>query len=317
MNVIDWLLDSDPAIRWQVMRDLTDAPADGGRGRARPGRPRGLGRRSARRPARRWLLGRRRVLARVDVDDVQPPAAARLRRRSDRGVGAASARAGPRQREVGVRRPPLLRRRGRAVHQRPGRRDRRLLRPGRARHRRPPPDRADGRWRLELRAGARARWLDARVVRHDDQRPRGAARVRARDRRRTRDVAAARERGQEYLLERRLLRRLSDGEIGDRKWLHFAFPDRVALQRPARPRSPARRRRRAGRASHRGDRARRVEARRRRPLAARPRPSRRAARWTSASARAQPSRWITLRALRVLRWAGRAEAALSSSSASA
>jgi hypothetical protein len=28
MNVIDWLLDSDPAIRWQVMRDLTNAPAD-------------------------------------------------------------------------------------------------------------------------------------------------------------------------------------------------------------------------------------------------------------------------------------------------
>jgi hypothetical protein len=26
MNTIDWLLDSDPAIRWQVMRDLTDAP---------------------------------------------------------------------------------------------------------------------------------------------------------------------------------------------------------------------------------------------------------------------------------------------------
>jgi hypothetical protein len=26
--VVDWLLDSDPAIRWQVMRDLTDAPAE-------------------------------------------------------------------------------------------------------------------------------------------------------------------------------------------------------------------------------------------------------------------------------------------------
>ena len=26
--VIQWLLDSDPSIRWQVMRDLTDAPAD-------------------------------------------------------------------------------------------------------------------------------------------------------------------------------------------------------------------------------------------------------------------------------------------------
>jgi hypothetical protein len=28
MTSIDWLLDSDPAIRWQVLRDLTDAPAD-------------------------------------------------------------------------------------------------------------------------------------------------------------------------------------------------------------------------------------------------------------------------------------------------
>ncbi|HYS09055.1 MAG TPA: hypothetical protein VEP66_09930 [Myxococcales bacterium] len=27
MTVIDWLLDSDPSVRWQVMRDLTDAPA--------------------------------------------------------------------------------------------------------------------------------------------------------------------------------------------------------------------------------------------------------------------------------------------------
>jgi hypothetical protein len=28
MTVLDWLLDSDPAIRWQVLRDLVDAPAD-------------------------------------------------------------------------------------------------------------------------------------------------------------------------------------------------------------------------------------------------------------------------------------------------
>jgi hypothetical protein len=27
-DVIGWLLDSDPSIRWQVMRDLADAPAD-------------------------------------------------------------------------------------------------------------------------------------------------------------------------------------------------------------------------------------------------------------------------------------------------
>jgi len=28
MNVVDWLLDSDPSVRWQVMQDLTDAPAE-------------------------------------------------------------------------------------------------------------------------------------------------------------------------------------------------------------------------------------------------------------------------------------------------
>jgi hypothetical protein len=28
VNSLDWLLDSDPAICWQAMRDLTDAPPD-------------------------------------------------------------------------------------------------------------------------------------------------------------------------------------------------------------------------------------------------------------------------------------------------
>src|SRR5712664_943172 len=28
MDIVAWLLDSDPAIRWQVMRDLTDAPEE-------------------------------------------------------------------------------------------------------------------------------------------------------------------------------------------------------------------------------------------------------------------------------------------------
>jgi len=27
VNVIGWLLDGDPAVRWQVLQDLTDAPA--------------------------------------------------------------------------------------------------------------------------------------------------------------------------------------------------------------------------------------------------------------------------------------------------
>lgn len=37
-------------------------------------------------------------------------------------------------------------------------------------------------------------------------------------------VAAARVRGQEYLLERRLFRRLSTGEVVDAAWTRFAFP---------------------------------------------------------------------------------------------
>jgi hypothetical protein len=28
VSVVDWLLDSDPSVRWQVMRDLTEAPAE-------------------------------------------------------------------------------------------------------------------------------------------------------------------------------------------------------------------------------------------------------------------------------------------------
>lgn len=37
-------------------------------------------------------------------------------------------------------------------------------------------------------------------------------------------VTAARDRGQEYLLERRLFRRLSTGEVVDAAWTRFAFP---------------------------------------------------------------------------------------------
>ena len=39
------------------------------------------------------------------------------------------------------------------------------------------------------------------------------------------DVAAARIRGQEYLLERHLLRRLSTGELAQPRWLYLAFPN--------------------------------------------------------------------------------------------
>ena len=77
MNVIDWLLDSDPAIRWQVMRDLTDAPADEVAAERARVDPRGMGRAAARAPGRRRHVERRRLLPGVDVDDGDAPAALR------------------------------------------------------------------------------------------------------------------------------------------------------------------------------------------------------------------------------------------------
>ncbi len=38
------------------------------------------------------------------------------------------------------------------------------------------------------------------------------------------EVVTARRRGEEYLLDRRLLRRASDGEIGQQRWLEIGFP---------------------------------------------------------------------------------------------
>jgi hypothetical protein len=40
------------------------------------------------------------------------------------------------------------------------------------------------------------------------------------------ELVAARRRGEEYLLERKLFRRKSTGEVVDRAWLQFSFPTR-------------------------------------------------------------------------------------------
>ena len=120
------------------------------------------------------------------------------------------------------------------------------------------------------------------------------------------DLAVARHRGEEYLLERRLLHRLSDDEIPQRRWLKAGFPyswnyDVVRVLdyfRAARPEPDERMAEALGI----------VESKRNAN-----------GRWPLDHAyhdklpvdlgetEGQPSRWITLRAMRVLRWAGRAE----------
>jgi hypothetical protein len=118
------------------------------------------------------------------------------------------------------------------------------------------------------------------------------------------DVAAARIRGEEYLLERRLLRRLSDGEIGQKRWLHIGFPN-AWFYDVARVLDYMRSARTApdGRMNEALD---ILESKRDGD-----------GRWPLDHAyhdellvdlgerQGEPSRWITLRGMRVLRWAGR------------
>ena len=122
------------------------------------------------------------------------------------------------------------------------------------------------------------------------------------------DVAAARRRGEEYLLDRRLLRRLSDGDIPQKRWLYVGFPNKwfydvvrvLEYVRQARS-APDERMTEALDI---------VESKRGAD-----------GRWPLDHAyhdtllvdldevEGGPSRWITLRGLRILRWAGRADGA--------
>jgi hypothetical protein len=312
MSVLDWLLESDPAIRWQVMRDLTDAPAD----EIAPERSRvareGWGAQllAAQRDDGTWSGGAYapewtsttstlQFLRHFGVDP------------GDERVRTAIALVGPNVKWEYEDLPyfdgevePCINGQAVAVGAYFGQDVRvivdRLL----------AEQMADGGWNCEQERGSTRGSFDTTInvleglVEHERASGGNA------------DVAAARERGQEYLLERRLLRRLSDGEIGDRKWLHFAFPtgwhynglraldhlreagvtpddrlnealDLVESKRDTEGRWPL-------------DLALHDEL------------------LIDLDERVgEPSRWNTLHALRVLRWAGRAEPAHTSSAASA
>ena len=77
------------------------------------------------------------------------------------------------------------------------------------------------RWWLELRGGTR---LSALVVPHDDLRAFEGLIAFEKAFGASAAITEARHRGEEYLLERRLLRRLSTGDIIDPTWTQFAFP---------------------------------------------------------------------------------------------
>ena len=116
--VVKWLLDGDPSIRWQVMRDLTDEPDEAVAAERSRVASEGWGAELLAPSDTRRPLGRRPA-ARLDDHQRRPGAA--------EGSGCGSGGRGspqsdrPRARPhhlVAARRPALLRRRDRGLHQR-------------------------------------------------------------------------------------------------------------------------------------------------------------------------------------------------------
>jgi hypothetical protein len=298
-QLVDWLMDSDPAIRWQAMRDLTDAPADDvaeERGRvAREGW--GAQLLAAQDADGRWGGGTffprgtgtsdtLHLLYRFGPD----PADETVQRAIAPVHEAARWDYDPTMKFFDGEVEPCINGRTVAVGAYFGQDvggivDRLLTE-----------QMADGGWNCEQENGSTRGSFDSTLnvleglLEYETSVGPDA------------DVQAARVRGEEYLLERRLLRRLADGDIPQERWLSLAFPDAWQY-----------------------DVARVLDYLR----AARPAPDERMAeaiailgskvgaddRWRLEVAHhdestvdleepvGQPSRWLTLRALRVLRWA--------------
>ncbi len=310
MSVIDWLLDSDPAIRWQTMRDLTDSPADQVAGERARVATEGWGARllALRRKDGMWHTGR---------SESEWPSLLALLMLRDMGLEASSDEA---RKAIGLIRTnatwhsrgpwhgtpvfagevePCINGRVVAVGSYFGQHMtgvvERLL----------GEQMADGGWNCEQENGSTRGSFHTTInvleglLEH--QRATGSSA----------EVTAALARGQEYLLERRMLRRLSNGELIDPAFTQFSFPTGwhydalrgLEYLREADVRPDAR-------VAEAIDLVRsKRDAKGRWPLE-NPHESEmvnarvRDLDFDMDERERQPSRWNTLRALRVLRWAG-------------
>jgi hypothetical protein len=220
--VVGWLLESDPAIRWQVMRDLTNAPPAAFRAERSRVANEGWGAQllDLQRPDGQWGDGQAVpfwwsnmyslvFLRDLGADPASPPvcdAIARVRERVTWGpvFGDSPFFEG----EV----EPCINGRVVALGAYFGVRSDRLV------------DRllgeqlADGGWNCEAERGSVRSSFHTTICVLEGllafEQAFGASSP----------VAEARRRGEEYLLERRLMRRLSTGDIIDETWTRFAFP---------------------------------------------------------------------------------------------
>ena len=220
--VIDWLLDSDPSIRWQVMRDLTDTPAEVvGAERSRVASEGwGLTLLEAQRPDGQWGDGVvhpfwwTNMYTLVFLRDLGvDPASARVRAAID--LVRDNVTWGPEfgnspffEGEV----EPCINGRVVALGAYFGVRSDRLV------DRLLGEELADGGWNCEAERGSVRSSFHTTVCVLEGllayEKAFGA----------TSAVTDARKRGEEYLLERRLLRRVSTGEIIKPEWAQLAFP---------------------------------------------------------------------------------------------
>ena len=228
MTVIDWLLYSDPSIRWQVMRDLTDEPADAVAAERSRVATEGWGARLLELQAEdgRWA-GRPWSLDWTDTFHVME-----LLRRF--GLDPESEQA---RRAVGLVREHVVWRGG-APGETPWADNRffegevepcingNVVATGAyfGVDMAPLVDRLlgeqlpDGGWNCEVENGATVSSFGTTInvlegLLEHERAIGGSAEVRT-----------ARERGEEYMLERRLFRRKSTGEMIDPSWLEFSFP---------------------------------------------------------------------------------------------
>ena len=235
-STVDWLLDSDPSVRWQVMRDLLDCPEPEWTAERARVATEGWGARllSCEDEDGQWAGGA--FLPRgfdfrewQEVGQPWTATAFSLSQLREFGLdpssrpGPASRRADRRQLTLGPRRRALLGGRSRGVHQRPDRCRRRLLRCRRLAPRRPADGRAPRRRRLELRAGQR---LGPLVVRQHHQRARRAPGVRASHRRHAGVPRGTHSRARSTCWSAACSAALSTGEPADDQFLSFLYPSR-------------------------------------------------------------------------------------------
>lgn len=300
MDVIDWLLDSDPALRWQVLRDLTDAPAEEVAGERARVAHEGWGAEllAAQGADGRWSGGTffpewisteatLRLLYGFGLD----PAADEARRAIAPVHESARWEYDPTMRYFDGEVEPCINGRTVAVGSYFGQDVRGIV------DRLLTEQMADGGWNCEQERGSTRGSFDTTINVLEGllefERSTGP----------DPDVAAARLRGEEYLLERHLFRRLSDGQVAQTRWLDLGFPNgwyydvARALDHLRRARTEPDERM----AEALDVLASKRDAQGRWPLDHAYHPTLLV---DLGETEGRPSRWLTLRALRVLRWAG-------------